>query len=471
LVRRVVDRRYNGGVDGGSPPRRSARSALIVATANYLDPGLRALRGAASDADALREVLADPAVGEFDVATVLDRPAHEVAEELEGFFADRLPGDLLLVHLSGHGIKNQTGELHFAMTNTKLDRLAATSVTAEFLNRQMGASRARSIILCLDCCYAGAFDRGMVPRATESVDLGGRFSGQGRAVITASGALEYAFEGGALTHDGRPQPSVFTTAMVEGLSTGAADRDRDGWVGLGELYEYVHDAVRSANPNQTPGMWAFGIQGNLVVARRSGAAVGPGTEIGAATDEATTVADEHPPHRPVLEGPAAKIGGQARVDARRSRLETARRAVTWRRATLAVAIAAVAVLVGLFSVPVLRGEGNSGIHEVPAGFEGTWAGDATVRDNGVAHLTITLVQGDTDLTLDSTGAPGNGHECLDGALTLTGATASQITTSFTPHNGDCARGTVKMDLVDDQLRYHFHADDGARGASAVLTQQ
>jgi len=28
-----------------------------------------------------------------------------------------------------------------------------------------------------------------------------------------------------------------------------------------------------------------------------------------------------------------------------------------------------------------------------------------------------------------------------------------------------------MDLVDDQLRYHFHADDGARGASAVLTQQ
>jgi len=250
-VRRVVDRRYNGGVDGGSPPRRSARSALIVATANYLDPGLRALRGAASDADALREVLADPAVGEFDVATVLDRPAHEVAEELEGFFADRLPGDLLLVHLSGHGIKNQTGELHFAMTNTKLDRLAATSVTAEFLNRQMGASRARSIVLCLDCCYAGAFDRGMVPRATESVDLGGRFSGQGRAVITASGALEYAFEGGALTHDGRPQPSVFTTAMVEGLSTGAADRDRDGWVGLGELYEYVHDAVRSANPNQT----------------------------------------------------------------------------------------------------------------------------------------------------------------------------------------------------------------------------
>ena len=46
------------------------------------------------------------------------------------------------------------------MNGSELDRLAATSVTAEFLNRQMGASRARSIILCLDCCYAGAFDRG-----------------------------------------------------------------------------------------------------------------------------------------------------------------------------------------------------------------------------------------------------------------------------------------------------------------------
>jgi uncharacterized caspase-like protein len=456
-------------VDGGSsPPGRSARSALVVATANYLDPGLRVLRGAAADADALREVLADPAVGGFDVATVVDRPAHEVAEELEGFFADRMPGDLLLVHVSGHGIKNQAGELHFAMTNTRLDRLAATSVTAEFLNRQMGASRARSIILCLDCCYAGAFDRGMVPRATDSVDVGGRFSGQGRAVITASGALEYAFEGGDLT-DGRPQPSVFTTAMVEGLATGAADRDQDGWVGLGELYEYVHDAVQSANPNQTPGMWAFGIQGNLVVARRGGAAGGAGAEVGAATDAARTAADQHSPDRSVLERPAVSRE-QIRVDARRrSRLRSARRAVTWRRAALAVAIAAVAVLVGFLADMALREEGDSGIDGVPAAFEGAWFGAATVRDNGVAHLTISLTEGATRMSVGSTG--DGGSECLLGNLALTGGTQSEITTSFAPVNKDCAGATVRLRLNDDKLRYYFEADEGGYPTSAVLTRE
>ena len=455
MLRGSRDRRYNCGVDVGSRPTRSARSALVVATANYLDPRLRALRGAAADADALRGVLADPAVGGFDVAIVLDRPAHEVAEELEGFFADRMPGGLLLVHLSGHGIKNQTGELHFAMTNTKLDRLAATSVPAEFLNRQMGACRARSIILCLDCCYAGAFDRGMLPRAAESVDLGGRFSGQGRAVITASGALEYAFEGGELT-DGQPQPSVFTTAMVEGLSTGAADRDGDGWVGLGELYEYVHDAVRSANPNQTPGMWAFGIQGNLVVARRSGAAGVPGAEIGTATDAATSATGQRQ---------------RTPVDVPRSRLETARRAVTWRRAALATAIAAVAVLVGLLMVPALRGDGNSGIDGVPAAFEGVWSGDATVLHNGVAHLTISLTEGATRLSVDSQG--DDSSECLYGSLVLTGGTESEITTSFTPANPGCQEATVRLTLDRDTLRYYLEAEDPRAGfnASAVLTQQ
>jgi hypothetical protein len=67
--------------------------------------------------------------------------------------------------------------------------------------------------------------------------LGG---GRGRAVITASSSTEYAF-GDQLADDRNRQPSVFTAALVEGLATGEADRDEDGWVGLNELYDYVFD--------------------------------------------------------------------------------------------------------------------------------------------------------------------------------------------------------------------------------------
>ncbi|TCO33100.1 caspase domain-containing protein [Kribbella steppae] len=248
---------------------RGSRSALIVASNEYQDPGLSELRAPAADADALAAVLSDPEIGGFDVRTLLNEPAHVVNEAVEEFLTDRSPDDLLLLHFSCHGIKDQDGELYFAMTNTRLRLLGATAVAADFVNRRMTHSRSHRIVLFLDCCYAGAFDRGMRARATKVMDLEERFGGRGRAVITASGAVEYAFEGGELTESGDPVPSVFTTAMVRGLSTGEADRDQDGYVDLDELYDYVYDAVREVTPHQNPGKWAFGVQGDLVIARRN----------------------------------------------------------------------------------------------------------------------------------------------------------------------------------------------------------
>jgi uncharacterized caspase-like protein len=134
-----------------------------------------------------------------------------------------------------------------------LRRLGATGVSAEFVNRRMTRSRSRRVVLLLDCCYAGAFERGMTARAGSGVGIETQFGGRGRAVITASSAMEYAFEGDELTDSTEGRPSVFTNALVTGLETGDADRDQDGLIGLDELYDYVYDKVRTATPNQTPG--------------------------------------------------------------------------------------------------------------------------------------------------------------------------------------------------------------------------
>ncbi|MGP3955821.1 caspase family protein [Nonomuraea sp. 3N208] len=252
-----------------SPAQVGRRLALIVAGDEYRDPGLRRLRAPALDAEALARVLGDEAIGGFDVRTMLNEPTAVVNEAVEEFFADRHPDDLLLLHFSGHGVKNDNGELYFATPSTKLNRLGATAVSAEFVNRQMGRSRCRRIVLLLDCCYAGAFARGALPRAGTDVHVEDQFGGRGRVVITASNALQYAFDGTDLADaQESTSPSVFTRALVEGLETGEADQDQDGYVGIHELYDFVYDKVRAVTPNQTPGKWTFDVQGDLIIARR-----------------------------------------------------------------------------------------------------------------------------------------------------------------------------------------------------------
>ncbi len=244
------------------------RAALIVANDRYDHEGLRRLRSPVADATALAGVLGDPAIGGFEVETVRNEPAHVISGRVEDFFTDSRPDDVLLLHFSCHGLKSESGELFLAATGTRPDRLGSTAVAADFVQRCMRGSRSRSIVLLLDCCYGGAFGKGVAVRAAGDVDVLDTFrgSGRGRAVITASSAMEYAFEGDRLTDDHTPAPSVFTAALVDGLATGDADRDEDGWVSLNELYDYVFDRVRERNGNQTPGRHVE-MQGELYLAR------------------------------------------------------------------------------------------------------------------------------------------------------------------------------------------------------------
>jgi Caspase domain len=251
----------------------AGREALIVAVDAYDDPGLGQLRAPHRDAEALGDVLGDPRIGDFSVRVLRNETAQGIRVAVEDFFADRRPDDLLLLHFSCHGVKNAAGELYLAGADSRPDRLASTAVAADFVNQQMADSRAQRIALFLDCCYGGAFPRGMVVRASGVVEVGDAFAaaqqaagGRGRVVVTASSSVEYAFEGGQLAPGAQVSPSVFTGSVVEGLSSGEADRDGDGWVGLNELFTYVAERVRRATPHQTPHLWAFGSEGDLLLA-------------------------------------------------------------------------------------------------------------------------------------------------------------------------------------------------------------
>jgi caspase domain-containing protein len=260
------------------------RIALIIANDVYEHDGLSALRSPAADAAALAEVLSDRRISDFDVQVVHNETANVVQRRIEDLFADSARDDVLLLHFSCHGLKGESGELHFAMRDTRPDRLRSTAVSADYVQRCMKASRSRSIVLLLDCCFGGAYGQGVAVRAAGDAHVFDSFSGgRGRAVITASSAVEYAFEGGRRADDRTPLPSVFTAAVVEGLATGAADRDEDGLIGLGELYDYVFDRVRDRNPNQTPGR-DVEMEGELYLARSDRRRVRPPDLVAATTD-------------------------------------------------------------------------------------------------------------------------------------------------------------------------------------------
>ncbi len=248
------------------------RKALIVANDQYEHEGLGHLLSPGADADALGRVLGDPQIGGFEVRVVRNEPAHVIGAYVEDLFSDSRPDDVLLLHFSCHGLKNESGELFFAARNTRPNRLGSTAVSADFVQRCMRASRSRSIVLLLDCCYGGAFSQGVTVRASgdanvlDSFPSGKLGGGRGRAVITASSSMEYAFEGDRLADETNQRPSVFTSALVDGMATGEADRDEDGWISLNELYDYVFDRVREKNPNQTPSR-DVEMQGELYVAR------------------------------------------------------------------------------------------------------------------------------------------------------------------------------------------------------------
>jgi len=247
------------------------RRALLIASSDYTDPALTKLRAPTGDVRALAEALADDAIGAFEVAQLINRTTDDIQQEIEGFFEDARRDDLLLLYISGHGVLSQRRRFYVATVSTKLKRLRATAIEDRFISDAIEHSRARSTVLVLDCCHSGAFAHGFAPKSAMGINVGEHFEGRGHVVLTASTALEYAFEdAGDETQvneiDAALPGSLFTRCLVEGLSSGDADRDRDGRVSIDELYDYVYDSVRARSPHQTPGKSGGG-HGDIFIAR------------------------------------------------------------------------------------------------------------------------------------------------------------------------------------------------------------
>src|SRR3954447_16328854 len=242
----------------------SRRRALVIATYEYADGGLRRLGAPQHDAESFADVLKDEAIAGFDVTMLVNQPHYVVGEAVADFYGGAGREDLTLLYFTGHGVKDDEGRLYLAMSNTRREALMFTAISGAQLNEAMDASHSRRKVLILDCCYSGAFPAGRTPKSDEGVQTLERVQGKGRAVLTASDATQYAFEGDDLTGEGTS--SVFTHYLVDAISSGAADLDEDGDIALDELYSYVYDRVVAEMPQQRPKKLED-VDGRIVIAR------------------------------------------------------------------------------------------------------------------------------------------------------------------------------------------------------------
>ena len=224
--------------------------ALLIGVSEY-EPGLNPLPAATKDVEVMGQVLENPEIGGFDEVKVLvNALRQEMEEAIEILFDNRQKDDLLLLFFSGHGIKDEEGNLYFATRNTRKNLLQSTTVSAKDVHQVMKNSRSKREVVILDCCFSGAFGKELSAKGDGFVDIKNQLGGEGRAVLTSSSSTQYSFElQGADT-------STYTRYIVEGLETGAADRDEDGSISVDELHEYAKSKVQEATPAMKPEIYA-----------------------------------------------------------------------------------------------------------------------------------------------------------------------------------------------------------------------
>jgi uncharacterized caspase-like protein len=232
--------------------------ALLIGNSTYPvdEHNLQILKGPVKDIAALNRALIDRDTGLFDDVDVTLLPEASSARALRTlsrFFGSADRDDVLLVYYSGHGKLYQTGRLHLCMQDTETTDLLSTAVSSTRINEFAEASRARNVVIVLDCCYAGAFRGG---------DFGDTVAGPGRYVLTSCRGTQLAND--ATVDNGT---SYFTQHLVDGLLGAAADRDQDGYVDFSDVYAYVDRRLRE-DGKQIPQRRVNG-DGDLRLAKRT----------------------------------------------------------------------------------------------------------------------------------------------------------------------------------------------------------
>ena len=236
---------------GVAPDGKGQLWAVIIGISNYKNvPPEGQLRFAHRDAEELAAFLRSPRGGGFPsnhIKLLLNQEATLSAMRTAvGTWLVRSaePDDVIYIFFAGHGVVEGENDGYLLAHDSDPQNLYATALQVAELDRIITQRlRARIVVLMADACHAGQL--GWASRGTTTeralinnyLDEVGK-SGAGVFRLLASRANERSFED---TRWGGGH-GAFTHFMLEGLK-GKGDRDKDGFVRVGELIDYLSAVV------------------------------------------------------------------------------------------------------------------------------------------------------------------------------------------------------------------------------------
>jgi hypothetical protein len=126
----------------------------------------------------------------------------------------------------------------------------------------MNASKSGQQAIILDSCNSEAFGPEYQAKSAPAIDFQGQLGAKGRVVLASSAFSERSYErkGDRL--------SVYTQHLVEGMTTGKADLDHDGYISMQDLHDYAINCFRSSDVEMTPKMIVLKGEGHKLLLSR-----------------------------------------------------------------------------------------------------------------------------------------------------------------------------------------------------------
>lgn len=173
--------------------------------------------------------------------------------------------DLALLFFSGHGIVADEDRLYLSTRETRENvrgkLIPPTAVAASDIHNYMKNSYCKRQIVILDTCYSSAFAEGITVKGSSKIDINQQLGGKGRVILTSSDSTQKSLP------MADNSLSIFTNFLVEGLKSGKADLDRDGYISIEELYEYTKDKVTDTTDKMTPQIFRIKDGAKIIIAK------------------------------------------------------------------------------------------------------------------------------------------------------------------------------------------------------------
>jgi hypothetical protein len=157
------------------------------------------------------------------------------------------------------------GNLYFLTNNTKPTALRSTAIPAHFIRELLDTCAAQHQILIFDCHFTKEFTDREYPERTSAVDLSLWFEGKERIILSAGTLLKTPTSPGGIVKT--KKTFDFTSYLVQGLKTGKADKNGDGFISIDELYEYAAGTITLNNPDYLPQKWGTTFRESTVIAK------------------------------------------------------------------------------------------------------------------------------------------------------------------------------------------------------------